>query len=154
TAHLNTLVDLNGSLRNEPLVLSFSPGDNSLGGHFRTNSGSRIALRPTGDSGLKLAARKDLGPTVTYLEPSGSFVMTPEDIASKPRIVCGLSGSEYVSFQSGDPIKFEADRAAQIANGKLTEAALTAWVSFPQSASEYSAQPQDGELYGDGSGHS
>jgi hypothetical protein len=142
-------------LSQQPAVLTFAPGSGPVGSNFTTTAGSRITLRPAADAGLKMAPRTDIAPNSTYLQPVGSFEIMPETAAGKPKLVCGVSGSEYLSFTPGQLLTFVPDMAATVVDEKLTTGSgTTSWIGLPQFDAEYFAQPQNGEMYGDGTGTS
>jgi hypothetical protein len=87
---------------------------------LRTNAGRPVQLTAAVDAGFSFeSAPPASGNDATlYLAPRGSFDLAYPDGASEPRLLCGLSGSEYLHAVAGSVIEFIPDKPAFAPQGQ------------------------------------
>ncbi|GEM_PF-6755681 len=149
---------------------------------FRTREGQVITLYPNPSAGevpkllFQEKSSSSSSGTEYYLVPSGEFILgiegvgTPGSVSTTPyQLLCGLTGTEYITFCPGDIMNFTAGQPAmaptfpasvqnsnEVTSGLLTSSCQTAWVeilpttvttpSLPESP-RYNSQPESSPLY-------
>jgi hypothetical protein len=153
---------LDSSATNWSLIYSSGPVDSS----FRTVLGNVIRLEPTsaGSSQLTFNINQD---GHYYLTPSGNFTIVIEDEATTTsilanKLLCGLSGVEYLSFEPGDYLRFipaqnaavlvlEGDDSYNFIFDETDSGAQTAYATIiPQSGGEeskYYSEPEQAPFF-------
>ncbi|MBL4705454.1 MAG: hypothetical protein JKY54_13105, partial [Flavobacteriales bacterium] len=141
------------------------PDDAPLATTFRTVLGEIVLLTPLGDSSCALAFNQ-LSEGVYYLAPSGSYTISVDEgvgVTSdlQNKLLCGLSGVEYLSFTPGDLLHFISSQNASVLvsveddaysfqfNGDATGITTSYITILPQDGSEsnYYSEPEQAPFF-------
>ncbi|MBV6679498.1 hypothetical protein [Bacillus thuringiensis] len=146
---------------------------------FRTDFCHNISLTPQEkQTGFVLQGHAEVEDSYHFV-PNGPFIMGMESNIDQANVIkhllCGLSGTETISFKLGDVMAFHPDQCAfasafplkstmeerffnDVPNDQkwLQEEYVTAWVTIhagsSHSINEYISQPKDATLYAKGRG--
>ncbi|SRX76225.1 hypothetical protein [Aequorivita antarctica] len=129
--------------------------------NFLTPLGSPLYLKMIGgSSGYSPVYDPKKKESYFTLQGTWGLVETEEETREPVRIICGISGIEFIQQPTDDHISFHSDRGAygpyQLTDGEFLTATMpdapypvtTAWVSFPNMSANYYAQPEPSPLYG------
>jgi hypothetical protein len=166
---LDAQLDPNAPLDAACTHFTFPAVPTALTSYYRTTVGRPVALTPQADARLILVPQPTAADAVdqapVYLVPEGTFQVAMPRPPGVPvsgaadRLMCGLSGVEYIAMPSaGRPVfwRFVAGQNAAVATGSsmtagresgLSNAATTAWVRLLADDLTYYAQPEDATLH-------
>lgn len=166
---LEAQLDPNAPLDAACTHFAFPAVPTALTSYYRTTVGRPVTLTPQADARLILAPQPTAADAAdqapVYLLPEGTFqVAVPRPpggtvSGATDRLMCGLSGVEYIAMPSaGGPVlwRFVAGQNAAVAAGPVTtakregglsNAATTAWVRLLADDLTYYAQPEDATLH-------
>lgn len=161
--YLQVVLDLIAPLNPQRTALRFTANGMPfpIRSFFRTAIGQPIYLIPQSAAGLVFQVSADV-PNTFYLTPQGDFALRVETTPSDSQIdyqtflLCGLSGSEYIDFDTTSILTFVSGQPAQamlnaegMLAGTLTSGAQTAWCALRSTTDVlwYFAQPSDAVMY-------
>jgi hypothetical protein len=153
---LDPLAPFDGARTRMRFKTGSKPGLSSAFG--TTPTGDQVKLRPLTEdederAGFYLARRPDEnGAPAVYLAPLGPFELEFE--AGESRMMCGLSGLEFLQAATGDRLTFVPGQPAfaPLAEGgesppPLEPACTTSWVSYSPGATATAADGGNGRFY-------